>query len=599
MNARFFAGGTLLSILISCGGSAPSSNVPPGEVLTAPPLASTVAQPPASPVVAAPPLSSSPPSALLGDLSFPVTGSPACQRLFRDGVLALHSFLYDQAHESFVAALAADPTCAMAAWGDAMTYDHPVWRERDVPKARAALAKVKGEDALTAKERAFIGTARELFAKDDGKEAHAAWLAASAKMHADYPDDDEVALQHALALLSVYGYDLTHVREQMEAGTIALAVMRRRPEHPGAVHYAIHAFDSRDHAVLALEAARTYARIAPAGGHAQHMPSHTFVLLGMWREVVPSNEKAFAASVAWEKSHGHSPGDYDWHSYAWLVDAHLELGQHARARQLIDDVRALIVTTKDEPAAMRASYTDMVADYALVTGRWSDVESLVAPVFAPVQDEGGGGGGGAVACAAHAPGTGGDVRPPYALFARMYADALRAEAAIRAGDKSTAEKRVADMKAVHEQMAPWMKMLPPTAAKQWDAHEASLLARAHGAAKPTPADAKKIIESLELFVKVEDERPIAGPPFVEPPRELLASALLAAGRAKDAYAIAERALEQRPNRALAVLGAARAAKAAGDLATSRARYGALVDLWSGADAGLDAATLTEAREGAK
>jgi hypothetical protein len=217
----------------------------------------------------------------LGRLDFPITGSAECRRNFTEGMLALHSFLYDQAHVSFAAALAADPKCAMAAWGDAMAYDKAIWDERDVAKGRAALARISGEETLTPKERAFLRVARADYEKDLTKDAHAAWLAAAAAMHRDYPDDDEVTLQYALALLSNYGDDDARVREQMEAGALALQVLQHNPQHPGAAHYVIHAFDSPDHAILALPAARMYARIAPAGSHALHMPSHVFARAGV------------------------------------------------------------------------------------------------------------------------------------------------------------------------------------------------------------------------------------------------------------------------------------------------------------------------------
>ncbi len=578
---------SLLALSIGCG-AAPTPTTTPSRSPSPAPTAVASGSPASSPATSAP--------APLGDLSFAITGSPECQRLFRDGVLALHSFLYDQAHESFVAALAADPSCAMAAWGDAMTFDHAIWQERDTTKARASLAKITREEALTATERAFIATARELFAKDDAKEAHQVWLAAATKLHAERPNDDEAALQHALALLAVYAYDPTHVREQMEAGTIALGVLQRRPEHPGAAHYAIHAFDSREHAILALQAAHTYARIAPAAGHAQHMPSHTFVHLGMWRDVVPSNEKGYAASVAWEKAHGGSPSKYDSHSYSWLVAAHLELGHHARARQLVDDARAMVVAATDDSGDLRADYSNLVAAYVVHTGRWSDVEALVAPLFAAMPDERSGPGG-AVACAMHAPGGKGSVRMPSALFARLNAHVLRAEAAIRSGEKGVAEKRVADMRAVRLEMAPWAKMQSPSFARRWAAIDDALLARARGVAKPDADVTKKALDALERLVRADDERPIAGPAWLEPPRETLGAALLAAGRAKDALAQFDRDLDQRPNHAPALLGAARAAKAAGDATRARARYAALVDLWRDADAGL--AALTEARDGAK
>ena len=586
MRARFVSLVPFFALSIACG-AAPTPSTPPSPV---PSLATTVAaaSPATSPMPAAP--------APLGEITFPITGAPECQRLFREGALAMHSFLYDQAHESFVAALAADPSCAMAAWGDAMTFDHPVWHERDLPKGRAALAKVTREDSLTPKERAFLSMARELFAKDDGKQAHTAWLASAEKMHAEFPNDEEVALQHALALIAVYGYDPTHVREQMDAGSIALAVLQRHPEHPGAAHYAIHAFDSRDHAILALAAARTYARIAPAAGHALHMPSHTFVHLGMWRDVVPSNEKAYAASVAWEKSRGHSASKYDSHSYSWLVAAHLELGQHARARQLVDDARAMVVAATDDSGDLRFDYSNVVADYVVQTGRWSDVEALVAPLFATMPDEGHEAGG-PVACASHAPGGAGNTRMPSALFARMTAHVLRAEAAIRSGDTGAAEKRVADMRAVRAQMGPWAKMQSPSYARRSEALDEALLARARGGSKPTADATKKALEALDRLVRADDARPVAGPAWLEPPRETYGNALLAAGRAKDALAHFERDLEQRPNRALALLGAARAAKATGDATLAQARYAALNELWRDADAGI--AVRAEVRDGAK
>jgi len=564
---------------------------------------------PAPPIVAAPPVTTAaaplPPTtnlgspgtddASLGQLDFPITGSPECQRRFREGMLALHSFLYDQAHESFTAALAADPRCALAAWGDAMTYDHPIWHERDLTKARAALARATGEQELTAKERGYLATARTLFASENLKDAHAAWLAAAAAMHRDYPADDEVALQHALALIAVYGYDPAHVREQMEAGAIALGVLQRRPDHPGAAHYVIHAFDNREHAILALPAARTYARIAPAASHALHMPSHIFVQLGMWRDVVPSNERAFAASVAWEKAHGHTASKYDWHSYSWLVAAHLELGQPAAARKLIDEAAALLVAMKDDTGGFRAGYVDMVVDYVTQTGRWGDVEALVAPVMAPALDEGTEGTG-PIACAAHAPGAGGEVRLPGALVARLVANALRAEVAIRAGDEATAVKRVADTKAVRGQMAPWSKMFPPDFTARMDAKAEVLLARAHAGAKPGAAAQKKVIDALEKLAQLEVGKAIAGPVAERTTREVLGATLMTAGKPKEALSQLEKDLEARPNRALALLGAARAAKAAGEAEKARGHYAALAELWSGADADLPG--LAEVRAGA-
>ena len=367
----------------------------------------------------------------LGQLDFPVTGSPECQRLFRQGMLEMHSFQYDQAHASFGAALQADSGCAMAAWGDAMAYQHPVWGERDVVRGKAALAGIAREDTLTPRERAHIAVARALYDAPDAKAGYRAWLSAVARMRAEYPDDDEVALQHALALIAVHGYDKTRQREQSEAGAIALDVLSRRPDHPGAAHYIIHAFDNPEHAVIALPAARTYARIAPAAAHALHMPSHTFTHLGMWRDVVPSNVRAYASSQAAAKALRQSPEKWDWHSYAWLVAAHLELGQPGRAKTLVEDARALLATN-DSPE-LRLGYSDIAKNYLTQTGRWAEAEALAMPLLAPIRGESADGSG-PVACAEHAPGGGGEERAPLVHFARIAAHTMRAEAALRTGE---------------------------------------------------------------------------------------------------------------------------------------------------------------------
>lgn len=543
--------------------------------------ASPSAAPPA-PADAAPGSAS---SGALGRLDFTVTGTPECQRLFREGMLALHSFEYELARETFDKALSGDAGCAMAAWGAAMTYDHPLWLERDAPKARASLARVTEESALTPRERAYLATARALYTPEDGAAGHAAWLTAAAGMHADYPDD-EVLLQHALALMAVAKPGDT--RSNVAAGAMALEVLGRRPDHPGAAHYVIHAFDDPDHAVLALPAARTYARIAPAAGHAQHMPSHTFTHLGMWSEVVPSNERAHAASVAWSKAHGETPGRYDWHSYSWLVAAHLELGHPARARRLIDEARAAMANEKKDAADMRFNYARMVTDYVTQTDRWSEVEELVAPVLAANPDEAAAPG--AVACAAHAPGGGAEVRPPFAIYARISAQELRAEAALRGGTPATLARRIDDLQALAGQVSSWGKLVSPETLGRWAATRAVFVAAADAAARHAQEPDR---EALDRLVNAEAKGGIYGPAWTLTALERRGDALLAAGKPAEALASYERDLELRPNRAVALLRAARAAKAGGDAARARQHYRQLAKLWETAEA--EVPSLAEVR----
>ena len=196
----------------------------------------------------------------------------------------------------------------------------------------------------------------------------------------------------------------------------------------------------------------------------------------------------------------------------------------------------------------------------------------------------------------HAPGGKGTSRPPTVLIDRMDADFFRAEAAIRLGDEATAVKRLADAKAVRAQMALWQKALSADWFKGWDAYGETLLARAH-AAKPSAAAQKKAIEALESYIKQHPGGSASGPAMKRTARELLGEALLAAGKPKEALAQFETVLGARPNRALALLGAARAAKAAGDAKKARAHYGELAELWKGADA--DLPELAEVTAGAR
>ncbi|HEY7516190.1 MAG TPA: hypothetical protein VIC87_16995, partial [Vicinamibacteria bacterium] len=484
----------------------------------------------------------------LGRIDFPVTGSPECQRLFRQGMLELHSFEYDQAHASFARALGADAGCAMAAWGDAMAYEHPIWSERDRTKALAALARIapERERSLTPKERAYVAAARALFDPLDAKAGLRSWMEAAARMRTAFPDDDEVALQRALSLLAVYGYDKDRQREQSEAGALALDVLRRRPDHPGAAHYVIHAFDNPEHAILALPAARAYSRIAPAAGHALHMPSHTFTHLGMWRDVVPSNEQSYAASQAAARALGQPSAHWGWHAYSWLVAAHLELGQAAKAKKLVEDARTLLAT--DDSPELRVGYSDVARNYLAQTGRWAEAETLGAPLLAAVRGEGAEGSG-SVACAQHAPGGSAEERPPFVLWARLDAHAMRAEAALHTGDAAAAEARSRDIAAVVEQMAPWARAgrtsrhLSITAA-----YVAEIQARAGLLRSRTPEAEKRALEAIAESVRLSDPVPIAGPAFSLTPRERLAEALLAAGRPAEALAEYERVVEARPNR---------------------------------------------------
>ncbi|HKO61104.1 MAG TPA: hypothetical protein VJV03_08095, partial [Pyrinomonadaceae bacterium] len=159
-------------------------------------------------------------------------------------------------------------------WGEAMAHNHPLWSEQDAPSARDVLAKIKDTQKLSTRERAYLQAVKALYGEGDKSTRDAAYSAAIEKIYRDYPDDLDAAAFYSLSLLGMMRMEEKSYRLQARAGAIALDVYQKNPNHPGAAHYIIHAFDDPDHAILALPAARRYADIAPEAHHARHMRSH-------------------------------------------------------------------------------------------------------------------------------------------------------------------------------------------------------------------------------------------------------------------------------------------------------------------------------------
>jgi tetratricopeptide (TPR) repeat protein len=529
----------------------------------------------------------------MGTIAFPITGNKQCQKHFTAGMLAYHSFMYDDAHDQFKAGQKADPSCAMAFWGDAMAYSHPLWGEEEIANARTALGAITNEAKLTPKERAWIATARVFWGDGDYKSRLAAWLRATEKMRAEFPKDDEIAMHHALALIA-NSERLTKTKLLMQSTAISMDVFRRQPNHPGAAHYLIHACDTPDHAILALDAAKQYAKIAPAASHAQHMPSHIFVQLGMHAEVAASNEVSWAASEQEIAKRKLPDDERDWHSYSWLNGAYLELGKVKSSEKLLDDLRALILRV--DGASMRFGYSLMTNAYVRQTAQWDRVDELVAAVLRPLPLEPGesdssmgcalhapGQTGTSMGCALHAPGQTGKTRPPLGLMSMLWAHNLRAEAAMRRGDEKALNAALEGEKKIYEAMAPWKGMRAPDFDERRSRLNAMLLAGTRARKQRTPqawdeaiAAAKKLAEMRETLV--------GGPAVETPYPQHLGDLLLEAGRPKEALAAYDAALNRYPNHVPALLAAARAAKAAGDQATARERYAVIATQWKAADA---------------
>jgi tetratricopeptide (TPR) repeat protein len=280
----------------------------------------------------------------LGTIHFPTSGSPKAQPHFLRGVLLLHSFEYDDAQVAFQEAQKVDPDFAMAYWGEAMTLNHPLWEEQSLKEARDILARLgSSEEARLAKaptdrEKGYLQAIHTLYGEGEKVERDQAYAERMQELSERFPNDHEAATFYALALLgTAQGERDTKI--YLDAAAIAESVFRRNPRHPGAVHYMIHAYDDPEHAFLGLRAARAYSKIAPAAPHAQHMPSHIFMALGMWDEVVKANEISWASSEKRRQEKRLGVGERSYHTLYWLMYAYLQQGRVEEAKRLVDMVR--------------------------------------------------------------------------------------------------------------------------------------------------------------------------------------------------------------------------------------------------------------------
>ena len=285
------------------------------------------------------------PSTDIGDINFPNSGAPEAQASFLRGVAALHNFWFDEAADEFKNAQETDPSFAMAYWGEAMSYNHPLWAQQDIAAARQVMRrfgktrKDRIEKVPTEREKMYWAALETLYGEGDKLVRDIAYEKAMGNIQEAHPDDVEAATFHALSILGTVRRGDTGFFRQVRAGTIALDLFARYPNHPGAAHFVIHSFDDPEHAPLALAAAEKYALIAPAASHALHMPTHIFVQHGMWDRVAQSNERAFAASDAWAQKKHLSASKKDWHSLEWGAYANAQRGVWSEIGGAIELVR--------------------------------------------------------------------------------------------------------------------------------------------------------------------------------------------------------------------------------------------------------------------
>ena len=524
-------------------------------------------------------------SQALGALTFEVSnGTPEARAHFARGLLALHSFWYDEASRQFEAAIASDSSMRMAYWGAAMSKCKLLWADDDVNGARQLLARLPDPDAMSPREQAWVSAAVELLRPTDVRTSRKAFAAAMENVYRAFPDDESATFLAAALLAAMAPEDPDQFLVRVRAAGLALDVYRRNPKHPGAAHYAIHAFDTPMFAPLALPLAEHYARTAPAAFHARHMPAHIFSRLGMWKEAIASCQAAWDASQAAARLYKLSADHYDFHSLNWLVEMHFELGH----RKAADAALATFAQAVKEGVGhqIRAQFASQVLSYLMRTGEWSRADELLAPLSATPAKDSPSRSDVASHCAAASVGS------PYALVEEQAVVATRARAAAMAGDLANTKQLLAHLDTLRVQLRPILQTTQsPEAIKKFErTHEwrrRTLLARATKNDRALLAVLRESIDGADSEVGGETIQ--TG--FLA--REELADTLLRLGDAKAAAAEYARTLATHPRRARSLLGAARAAAKLGDRKTARARYSELLLQWATADAETDG--LTEAK----
>src|SRR5438552_4194654 len=336
-----------------------------------------------------------------GKVDFPISCTPAVQSEFARGVALLHSFFYEEARRIFTSVAEQDPKCAMAQWGIAMTWWHPIWTPPtpdEMSAGKAAIAKAMGMTAGTDRERGFITALNVYYNTPDsstagtvGQSCHGpvgprdrviAYEKAMRQLYDKYPDDFEAQTFYAFAILAV-GYATpndTTLSKQLQAGAMLEKLWKQNPNHPGAVHYLIHCYDYPALARRGLAAARSYDSIAPWVPHALHMPSHIFTRLGMWDESIAANRSSADASRAYAAMrHRDATEAEELHALDYMAYSYLQEAQDTKAKEIVDFAATVRKTNPELEFSGAYALAAIPSRYALERNAWSEAATLPVP----------------------------------------------------------------------------------------------------------------------------------------------------------------------------------------------------------------------------
>lgn len=494
----------------------------------------------------------------LGKVDFAVSCAAQAKPYFNLAVAWLHSFEYEEAERSFLRSAEADPHCAMSYWGVAMSQYHPLWApptRSELEKGQRAIERAGAIGGRSPRERAFIAALAVFYANADRtghRERTFAYADAMERLYRLDPSDREAAVFYALSLVAagMIDDDESFTREK-KAAAILNTVLAVQPDHPGVAHYLIHSYDYPPLAHLALPAARRYAGIAPASAHAQHMPSHIFVRLGLWEDAVRANLGAEASAQAYARRH-ELPGSWDerLHAMDYLAYAYLQMAQDSKANRVLDELNAI---QQVDPVNFKVAYAFSAIPARLVLERrqWNQAADLTLSPNA--------------------------LRAvPWSQFrwAEAHVHFARAIGAARSRDLELARSEIAVLDTIRQALA--------GSGSNYDWGLQVQIEREIAVAWVEAADGRRE-EALRRMRSVADlddatEKHPVTPGSLLPAREQLAELLLELHRPVEAMAEFERSLSRAPNRFTGLYGAARAAREAGDVKRAAVFFTALLDV---------------------
>jgi tetratricopeptide (TPR) repeat protein len=508
-----------------------------------------------------------------GKIDFPISCAVAVRSEFNRGVALLHSFFYEEARNVFTKLAAQDPDCAMAQWGIAQTWWHPIWAPPTPPEMEAGRAAATKAMALqaSARERAYIEAINAYYNTPEpektgpvGQSCHGpigprervlAYEQAMKKAYEKYRKDVETQVFYAFAVLAV-GYatplDKT-LANQRAAGAMLEKLWQTHRKHPGVAHYLIHSYDYPSLAARALEPAQAYADIAPWVPHALHMPSHIFTRLGMWDEAISGNQASAEASRAYAAHHRRDAAEVEeLHALDYQMYSYLQQARDGAAKKVLDQAASVRTTYPEFEFIGAYALAAMPARYALERNAWAEAAQLPIPA-----------------------------RPQWAKFPFIealfeYAHALgRARLGDVAGARQAVDRMRALREATTEPKFDYFRRhleLQVQAASAWLAH--------------AEGRSNEAVEMLRVAADAEDvlgKHPVT-PGALVPAREQLGELLLILKRYPEAQQAYESALAIYPARFNGLYGAALAAEQGGNRKVARERYERLIKQAAKADA---------------